>query len=231
MACLPAAIPAHATSGRVAALALAACLGWPYAARGETDMAFDLPAQPLKSALARYDAQTSVSVFYPSELAEGRWSHAVQGAMPPSQALHRLLEGTGLVAHATAGDAFVLTATGETPAAPETQGTTAARPSYDALVQSRVRQALCARPALALGAYRLALSVRIDRSGRVQRARLLDTTGDGTRDAAIVEALRQTDIGRAPEHPEQPFVLLVRPVQCPPGERCPGPCDAPRSLQ
>lgn len=194
-------------------------------------MAFDLPAQPLKSALARYDTQTNVSVFYPSELADGRWSHPVQGAMPPSQALHRLLEGTGLVAHATAGDAFVLTPTGETPATAAGQGVAAARPPYDARVQSRVRQTLCARPALALGTYRLALSVRIDRTGRVQRARLLDTTGDSGRDAAIVAALHHTEIGGAPQNPDQPYVLLVRPVQCPQGERCPMPCDAPRSLQ
>ncbi|MGO4328280.1 secretin and TonB N-terminal domain-containing protein [Cupriavidus sp. 2TAF22] len=194
-------------------------------------MAFDLPAQPLKSALARYDAQTSVSVFFPSELADGRWSHAVQGAMPPAQALHRLLEGTGLTARATAGDAFVLTPTGETPATADAQGAAVPRQPYDALVQSRVRQTLCARPALALGTYRLALSVRLDRAGRVQRARLLDSTGDTRRDAAIVDALRQTDIGRAPEHPENPFVLLVRPVACPPGETCAKPCDAPRSVQ
>lgn len=194
-------------------------------------MAFDLPAQPLKSALARYDTQTNVSVFYASELADGRWSHAVQGAMPPSQALHRLLEGTGLVAHATAGDAFVLTPTGETPATADAQGVATARPPYDALVQSRVRQTLCARPALALGTYRLALSVRIDRAGRVQHARLLDTTGDSRRDAAIVAALREAEIGRAPERPEQPYVLLVRPVTCSPGEHCAMPCDAPRSLQ
>ncbi|PLP98491.1 STN domain-containing protein [Cupriavidus pauculus] len=231
MARLTAADRAHANPGRVATIALAACLLWPCVASGETDMAFDLPAQPLKSALARYDTQTNVSVFYPSDLAEGRWSHPVQGAMAPTQALHRLLEGTGLVAHATAGDAFVLAPTGETPANADAQGVAAARPPYDALVQSRVQQTLCARPALALGTYRLALSVQIDRAGRVQQARLLDTTGDGRRDAAIVAALHHTEIGRAPARPDQPYVLLVRPVQCSRGEHCPMPCDAPRSLQ
>jgi len=193
-------------------------------------MTFDLPAQPLKSALARYDAETNVSVFFPSALADGRRSSAVQGSMLPSQALHRLLEGTGLAAHATAGDAFVLTPTGETPATEQAQGAVTRQP-YEALVQSRVRQALCARSALALGTYRLALTVTIDSGGHVQRARLLDTTGDSRRDVAIVEALRHADIGRAPEHPEKPFVLLVRPMHCSPGETCEMPCDGQRSAQ
>ncbi|MFS8977541.1 STN domain-containing protein [Cupriavidus necator] len=169
-----------------------------------------------------------MSVFYPSDLAEGRTSHAVHGMLTPQRALHRLLEGTGLAAHATADDAFVLAPSGEDPASPQAQGMPLARQPYDALVQSHVRQALCARPALALGTYRLAMSVQIDSTGRVRRARLLDTTGDRQRDTAIVDALRQVDIGRAPANPEKPFVLLVRPVQCEAGQRCASPCDAQR---
>lgn len=194
-------------------------------------MAFDLPAQPLKAALTRYDEQTNMSVFYPSEFAEGRTSHAVQGMLTPLDALHRLLQGTGLTAHATAGDALVLAPSGEEPATPQAQGVATPRLAYDALVQTRVRDALCARPALSLGSYRLALSVQIDKSGRVHRAKLLDTTGDRQRDTAILNSLRRVEIGRAPANPDLPFVILVRPVQCEPGRYCASPCDAPRSLQ
>ncbi|WP_237380580.1 STN domain-containing protein [Cupriavidus sp. SW-Y-13] len=209
-------------------MALAATLPWMTFARA-AEMVFDLPAQPLKLALDRYDAQTSMSVFYPSELADGRTSHAVVGAMTPRDALHRLLEGTGLAAHATAGDAFVLAPSGDTPVSPATQDASVARQDYDALVQSRVRQALCARPALALGSYRLAVTVQIGRAGRVQRARLLDTTGDNRRDAAIVDTLQQIDMGRAPEKPDTPFVLLVR--QCVAGQACVPACGVPRGMQ
>lgn len=221
----------RALAGCVAAIALAMSLAWPCVARAAAEMAFDLPAQPLKGALSRYDAQTNMSVFYPSELAEGRTSHAVHGTLAPEQALYRLLQGTGLAARAAAGDAFVLVPSGEEPASSDAQSEPSARQPYDGLVQAHVRQALCARPALALGTYRLALAVQIDAAGRVRRARLLDTTGDRGRDAAILQALRQVDIGRAPANPEQPFVLLVRPVQCERGQACASPCEARRDSQ
>ncbi|MGY2486553.1 STN domain-containing protein [Cupriavidus sp. CP313] len=228
MACLVASTGARALAGCAAAIALAMSLAWPGVGRAAAEMAFDLPAQPLKAALSRYDAQTNMSVFYPSELAEGRTSRAVHGTLTPEQALHRLLQGTGLAARAAAGDAFVLVPSGEEPASSDAQGEPSARQPYDGLVQAHVRQALCARPALALGTYRLALAVQIDGAGRVRRARLLDTTGDRGRDAAIVQAVRQVDIGHAPAEPEKPFVLLVRPVQCEQGQACASPCEAQR---
>lgn len=218
---------AHALVGCVTAIALALARGPLHAQPapmsmaappGATaQMAFDLPALPLKDALARFDAQTSLSVFYPSELAAGRTSHPVQGVLGAQTALHRLLEGTGLTAQATAADAFVLV-----PAAPDAApvadapatGAAATRRAYDGLMQTRIQQALCARPALALGDYRLALSVRVGESGRVRRAQLLDTTGDERRDAAIVEAVQQVDLGAAPDDADKPFVLLVRPSRC-----------------
>ncbi|MGJ7484380.1 hypothetical protein ACSFA2_03925 [Variovorax sp. LT2P21] len=38
---------------------------------------FDLPGQPLKTALTLYDTQTHLSVFFPSALIEGRSASAV----------------------------------------------------------------------------------------------------------------------------------------------------------
>ncbi|WP_035824116.1 secretin and TonB N-terminal domain-containing protein, partial [Cupriavidus sp. SK-4] len=100
MACLAASTGARALAGCAAAISLATSLAWPGVGRAAAEMAFDLPAQPLKATLSRYDAQTNMSVFYPSELAEGRTSHAVHGTLTPEQALHRLLQGTGLAARA-----------------------------------------------------------------------------------------------------------------------------------
>jgi hypothetical protein len=230
---------AHALAGCVAAMALSFASGPLHAdpapmsiaapAGAAAEMAFDLPALPLKDALARFDAQTSLSVFYPSELAAGRTSHAVHGVLGAQAALHRLLQGTGLTAQATAPDAFVLVAATPDAAAPaaNAQTTGDAPRAYDGLVQTRIYQALCARPALALGDYRLALSVRVGASGRVRQARLLDTTGDKRRDAAIVEAVQQVDLGTAPDDADKPFVLLVRPVRCGADEARAGTCVRP----
>ncbi len=203
----------------VLALALASpgAYAQPIAARGPL-IVFDLPAQPLRLALEQFDARTSLSVFFPSALAEGRTSSAVHGLFTPEQALHRLLEGTGLTVQPAAREAFVLIAAEGAAAAPsgsqppgQDEAPAGPRRLYDALVQARVRQALCATPGIALGAFRLALRLRIAASGQVREARLLDTTGDAARDAAILRAVRQVEIGHAPEDPARPFVLLVRP--------------------
>jgi hypothetical protein len=73
-----------------------------------------------------------------------------------------------------------------------------------------VLQALCAREGLALGTYRLALRMHVDANGRASQVRLLDTTGNRARDAAIVAAAARIDIGQAPVDPSEPFVLLLR---------------------
>lgn len=181
---------------------------------GMAEIAFDLPAQPLKQALAQYDRLTSLSVFFPSELVEGRSSAPVHGRYRPEDALRRLVEGTGLAVQAAASDAFVLVPAPRPPDAPAPDATTSRQRQIDGAVQARIYRALCARPSLAFGEYRLALRVRIDASGHVRQVRLLDTTGDKARDAAIVETLEQVDVGLSPTDPSRPFVLLVHPVHC-----------------
>lgn len=177
---------------------------------------FDLPGQPLKAALALYDTQTHLSVFFPSALVEGRSASAVQGQFAPIDALHRLLDGSGLVARAVAPDAFVLMPgpsleEGGGVAAPDASAAITLGLAYRGRLQARVLQALCAREGLALGTYRLALRMHVDANGRASQVRLLDTTGDRARDAAIVAATAQIDIGQAPVDPSEPFVLLLRP--------------------
>lgn len=177
---------------------------------------FDLPSLPLKEALARYDASTSLSVFFPSALVEGRQAAEVRGRFSPQEALHRLLEGTGLQARTVALDSFVLL-----PRPPSDIGEPlpqAAMPAqadpartYGEWLQLRLLQALCTHDGLALGSYRLALRIRLDARGKVTQARLLDTTGDRRRDAAIVASVERVDVGWAPPDPSRPFVVLMRP--------------------
>lgn len=57
---------------------------------------FDIPAQSLPSALAVFGRQADLQVSVPANLANGRVSVAVSGAMAPREALGRMLVGTGL---------------------------------------------------------------------------------------------------------------------------------------
>ncbi len=63
---------------------------------GMAEIGFDLPAQPLKQALAQYDRLTSLSVFFPSELRRAALRRRCMAAIVPEDALRRLVEGTGL---------------------------------------------------------------------------------------------------------------------------------------
>ncbi|NEU99016.1 TonB family protein [Bradyrhizobium uaiense] len=195
---------------------------------------FDIPSQPLASALDAYSKATGVVIAYNGNLAVGRVSNAVQGQFNPQQAILILLKGSGLVADYTASDAIVVI-----PAPNETFVTrspsaialaalsqqSAIERRYSALLQERVTNALCAQRATRPGTYRAAISFWIGSSGSVTRVKLLGTTGDPQRDAAIAEAARRVSAGEAPPaQMTQPFTMVILPrasggtVDCPPGE-------------
>jgi len=189
----------------VLALSLACCQ-----VRASAEILFDLPAQSLKVALEKFDATTNLSVFFSSELAAGKVSNAVHGFFLPQQALQMLLEGTGLTIQSVADDAFVLVPLAGKAASAQVATVFASR-YFDGLVQEGIRKALCARSDLALGTYRLAMLVKMDTGGQVQEARLLDTTGNRQRDAAIVSEVQKVQLSQPPLAPEKPFVILIKP--------------------
>ncbi|MEG0413884.1 MAG: TonB-dependent siderophore receptor [Comamonas sp.] len=57
---------------------------------------FDIPAQPLVSALEQFARQANLKLAAPATAAQGRQAPAVQGAQDVEQALHALLKGSGL---------------------------------------------------------------------------------------------------------------------------------------
>ncbi|MGE5565337.1 MAG: TonB-dependent receptor domain-containing protein [Parcubacteria group bacterium] len=59
---------------------------------------FDIPAQPLSSALLAYSHQTDIPVIASMDLLAGKTAPAVKGDMAEGQALAMLLQGTGLKA-------------------------------------------------------------------------------------------------------------------------------------
>jgi len=188
---------------------------------GRAEIWFDIPGQPLVSALDAFSAATGIAGVYNGNLANGRTSNAVRGWLPPPAALPLLLKDTGLEAEFTAPDSFVVlpannaTAVLTTPsviARAALSQQKAAERSYSGLVQESVTRALCAQPETRPGAYRAAISFWIGSSGQVARFRLLASTGDQIRDAAIVNFLEHLAIGeRPPANMAQPFTMVVLP--------------------
>lgn len=183
-------------------------------AAGSGMMQFDIPAQSLQGALDAFDARTGFSGLYGADAIANRRSVAVSGSFTAPAALRRLLEGSGLSSYFTATDAYVLEPRNDTNANAETSE--AALPpaevgAYQVLLQTGVRTAFCRNTLIAPGDYRIALSFRVTASGRVEQARLLDSTGNRARDAEILKTLRSVKFARGPANPEAPFVMLILP--------------------
>jgi len=142
---------------------------------------FDIPAQPLQSALTTFGNQTGFSGLYGSASTSGRISALVSGTYTPRAALAMMLEGTGLAAYFTAMDAFVLE-----PATASSSVAAERDVSYDGPLQAQVREIFCRDPLTAGGGYRIALRFHLDARGRILRPLLLDSTGDSARDKAIL---------------------------------------------
>jgi len=62
----------------------------------EAARSFDIPAQPLSSALLAYSRQTDTPVIASMDLLAGKSAPEIKGDMPEGQALAMLLQGTGL---------------------------------------------------------------------------------------------------------------------------------------
>ncbi|NYH20419.1 secretin and TonB N-terminal domain-containing protein [Paraburkholderia bryophila] len=188
---------------------------------------FELPAQPLAQALQAFARTTELIVLAPAPLLDGRTSAPVQGDYSPREALERVLAGTGLKAEFTGTDEAIIVAQ---PAAPEASPVVAEAPAnpalpvdglgddadaqaYAAQLQARMTQVLCALPAAMPGGYRLAAQLRIDDKGAVVAVNMVASSGQASRDAAIVRALRSLRLDSPPPGSlPEPVTILLRPT-------------------
>lgn len=74
----------------------------------EQERQFNIPAQPLSSALLEFSRQADVLVISDTANLDGRRAPAVVGTFAPSEALSRLLAGSGLSVEPRADGGFVL---------------------------------------------------------------------------------------------------------------------------
>jgi TonB family protein len=186
---------------------------------------FDIPAQPLESALDRFAAISGRSALFSSAMVAGLTAAPVHGPYTPMEALHHMLEGTGLdVEEVISGHVAALIlrpVAAPPPASAAPQATVEERlQAYDSLLQTRIWASLCADPRTAESDYRSLLRFSVSPSGRIERVRLLGTSGDAHRDAALLDIAQHVQLEPPPAELPQPVTLLILPRQAG-GPGCP----------
>lgn len=156
-------------------------------------LVFDLPSQDLNQALKSYAAFTGLQLLYQTSIAEGRRSSPVQGSFTPEAALQALLADSGLVGRRTDIDAITIA-----PAPTVSDAAAAPDGQFLGILQTAVLRGLCRNEGTRLGNYRAAFQLWITEAGAIRRATLLDSTGDASRDKAIVRTLESVTLGSVP---------------------------------
>ncbi|WP_175190950.1 STN domain-containing protein [Achromobacter deleyi] len=180
------------------------------AAEGAREYPFDWPRQPLHNALQQYSQLTGDSVLYDSAQTADQTAPALAGRYTARDALARLLAETDLQARYTAPRALMLMPRVRTPPAPAPQASQAARQQYYGRLQARVLAALCARPELHVGEYRVALRVPLDPAHAIRGAQAY-ATGRPDMGPRLQEALEGLPIGAPPAGFGLPATLLITP--------------------
>jgi hypothetical protein len=195
----------------------------------QDDVAFDIPSQPLATALQAYCNTASVQILYESYAAIGYMSKPVRGTFTREAALQLLLSGTDLVARFTSANAITI--------APPSRDETSVPPphplagadlalgtlqvtevaadarrleSFTNAIQTDIQTALQKNGRLRGADYRVELKIWIDGSRTIEKAELLRSTGDHERDVAISSTLQGLAISEAtPANTPQPIRVMI----------------------
>jgi hypothetical protein len=172
---------------------------------------YDIPAQPLASALDAYALTSGMQVLYETEMVTGRRSSQTKGRFDSDTALQNILTGSGLIARRTDVDAFIII---EAPADQVRAWVPAAGSDtrFMGALQKSVLDALCRNFQARPGDYRIALELWIASTGIIQSGALIGSTGADLRDRAVISALQGLPVGVTPPAKlPQPFVLTIGP--------------------
>jgi hypothetical protein len=205
--------------GRLVVLAFVLMVGMVMgAAANDLPISFDIPSQPLESALEIYSRATGREVLYNSDLIRDHTSPSLAGVLNPDAALERLLVGSGLAPRYLADRSFVLLPTPvAAPAGQAEVSSPAITDRYYALIQESLRKALCASDRGRPGGYRLAALLWIGPSGTVERHERLDSLSTDAdvateTNAGINQVLDHLAIGEPPPAGfAQPVTIAVVP--------------------
>lgn len=192
---------------------------------------FDIPSEPLVTALEAYSTVSGLQVLYDSRLASGLVSEKVEGVFTPEAALKVLIGQTSLMVRFTKLNDVVLV-----PASMEDGLTHAVLPidgpvlsldtlrvegsanlgrpvgdgSYAGVVQAEIQAALRRNARTRSGNYRVGVNLWFDRSGTIERSEIFRSSGDRDRDAVISAVLQEITISKAPpEDMRQPLSVAI----------------------
>jgi hypothetical protein len=192
---------------------------------------FDIPAQQLVTALQAYSAASGVQVLYESSLIAGRSSSPVRGEFTRETALEYLLKGQDLIVRYSRADAITLV----DPLAPSVDeppaevagdvdldlGTIYMGPAeatvdrsalarYVGAIQLDVQSALRKTAETRAGSYRVGIDLWVEPSRRVKQTEIFQSTGNASRDVAVIRALDGLVLREAaPAHVQQPVRVMI----------------------
>jgi hypothetical protein len=178
---------------------------------------FDIPAQPLASALRAYGQATGLELFYDGSLSIGRSTSGIKGAFTPALALKQLLKGTGYVARQT-DIANTVTIVEAPPIAPLRQLFDRYQP-YFARVQASLGAKLCDEDK---ADQEITLRFWLDRSGVISQAELVGPSASDDDRRKITAKVLGVGVGKAPppDLPE-PLTMIIYPPSIRDAQSCP----------
>jgi hypothetical protein len=175
--------------------------------------AFDIPDQPLASALEAYSSVTGIETLYDSAVARERRSAAVHGNFTAADALRMMLMGTSLSARLIAPDAVTIELSQRpAQAAAGSSPDQNAHQIYFGLIQAGLERAFCKDSQVRPGGYRAVLKFRIAANGQIREPSVVGTTGDDERDRMILRTLDGLSLGNSPPAGlQQPIMMVILP--------------------
>jgi hypothetical protein len=195
-----------------------------------TSQYFQIPSQPLASALEAYARNSGIEVLYESSIVAALQSSSVDGTYTPDMALQILLSGTDLKIHYARQNAITLSLPREDVSLPPASPLKSADLSLDTLsvkggpeqadaehlrefseaIQSDLAKALRDNARTRSGSYRVNVDLWVDATRKIRSATLLQSTGDATRDASIPSVLEGLTLSRAPPaNTPQPVKVVI----------------------
>lgn len=192
---------------------------------------FQIPSQPLATALQTYSRLTGVQLLYESGAAGERLSVPVEGEYTRDAALRMLLADTDLVIRYTRSNSITLVPASADPDAPpeavfgggvdltlDTLVVRRQRPSsdpsqlraYTGVIQSDIQHALRKEAKTRSGTYSAGIKLWIDNPRTVRKTELFRSSGDQERDETIARVLDGMQVSQAPPaNTPQPVMVMI----------------------
>ncbi|AYV48148.1 hypothetical protein CFHF_23740 [Caulobacter flavus] len=198
-------------------------------------MRYDIPPQPLSTAVEAYAAASGLQVLYDRPPDRSARSTGVKGLLTRREALERLLAGSGMKGRFSADGDVLLAPIGtaaaapverpraeaplleldtlqvEAPLLPAHVSPPATWPLYGSVIQQTVQRALRADRRTALGDYSSVLRLWVTPAGRIAQVAPAVSSGDPARDTLLSEVLAGLMLpSPPPQGMPQPITIRVR---------------------